>query len=179
MTHHAYVDESQRPRRYLLTAALVPTTRLDEVSRQVRGLVPRGSRRTHLSSERASSRRTILDAYARLPITVVVASAPYSGGNDQVPRDACLRTLLTAFSEHEVGVLVLDTRQYARDLQDRRTIADAIRTGEAPSNLHYEHRGSSDEVLLSIPDAIGWAVGAGAPWRRHLNPLDLRTLPAT
>ena len=32
----------------------------------------------------------------------------------------------------------------------------------------YSHRGSSDEPLLALPDAIGWAVGAGGHFAKQV-----------
>ncbi len=43
MRHHAFIDESARPGRYLLTAALVPSHELTVVTRQVKELFPRGT----------------------------------------------------------------------------------------------------------------------------------------
>jgi hypothetical protein len=38
-------------------------------------------------------------------------------------------------------------------------------------SVQYTHRGSRSEPLLSLPDAIGWAVGAGGMWRRLVEPI--------
>ncbi len=176
MRYHAFIDESQRKDRYLLTAALVPTSEVAAVSRVVRALTPRGSQRTHLSAERPAARRAILDAYARLPVIVLCAVTEYHGGDDQLSRNICIRILLRSFVGWRVGVATFDTRQPARDVRDRHVIADAINRGGAPQELHYVHRGSRDEVLLSVPDAIGWAIGAGGLWQRHLAPLELHVL---
>lgn len=34
----------------------------------------------------------------------------------------------------------------------------------------YSHRGSSDEPLLALPDALGWAVGAGGHFAKQVAP---------
>ncbi len=54
-----------------------------------------------------------------------------------------------------------------RDKLDRATLAGSL----ADRELHYSHRGSRDELLLSLPDAVGWAVGAGAPFRAIIEPI--------
>jgi hypothetical protein len=46
-----------------------------------------------------------------------------------------------------------------------------LRDKLAPFDLDYVHRGSRDEALLSLPDAIGWAWGAGGSWRRLVEPM--------
>ena len=98
----------------------------------------------------------------RLPISAVVYRASYrQGDNDEPARQRCLDALLNDVTSLRVAVLVLDTRGPDRDAQDRRTISRAVREGAAPSELVYAHRGSRDEVLLGLPDAIGWADGAG------------------
>lgn len=61
-----------------------------------------------------------------------------------------------------VGALVFDTRGPSRDDKDRETIRRAISQGVAAPTLNYAHRGSRDELLLGLPDAIGWAAGAGS-----------------
>ena len=63
-----------------------------------------------------------------------------------------------------VVTIILDTRGPDRDEIDRRTIRHSIRDGIAPARLVYEHRGSRDEVLLGLPDAVGWAAGAGGAY---------------
>lgn len=94
--HHAFIDESARKGRYLLTAVAVPSHDLDAIARQVRALFPKGNRRTHLSAE-----------------------------------------------------------------------SKARREGRAPAQLRYTHRGSRDEPLLSLPDAVG----AGGTWRHLVDPI--------
>jgi hypothetical protein len=42
-------------------------------------------------------------------------------------------------------------------------IRDAL-VEEGWSEVTYSHRGSRDEVLLGLPDAVGWAVGAKGRW---------------
>ena len=49
------------------------------------------------------------------------------------------------------------------DKVDRRVIGHALEADGA--DMVYRHRGSRDELLLGLPDAIGWAVGAGGRWR--------------
>jgi hypothetical protein len=42
-------------------------------------------------------------------------------------------------------------------------IRDAL-VEEGWSEVTYSHRGSRYEVLLGLPDAVGWAVGAKGRW---------------
>jgi hypothetical protein len=170
MKHHAFIDESVRPGRYLLTAALVPSHELTVVTRQVKELFPRGNRRTHLSAESKQRRRQLLKAYAQVSTSARIVVAAYEGGDDQLAREACLDAIVSRAREWELGMLVLDSRGPHRDALDRRFIAQTLR--DVPGiGLQYTHRGSRDEVLLSLPDAVGWAVGAGGPWRELVDPI--------
>lgn len=164
--HHAFIDESARSGRYLLTAVMVPSHQLAAVTREVRSLFPRGNRRTHLSAEGKARPRTLLKAYARVNVTSRIVVASYPGGDDQHAREACLGAILARSAQWRVGMLVMDSRDAHRDQLDRRFIA-RHQHGE----IQYTHRGSRDEPLLCLPDAVGWAVGAGAPWRALVDPI--------
>lgn len=171
MATHGFADESRRGATYLMTMVVVPAGSLDAARRGVGGVVPRGSRRTHLSAENDGRRRQILRAYGGLGhIDAHIAVAAYHGGDDQAPRDRCLSALVTTCCRLGVVRLTLDTRLPDRDRLDRRTIAAVLRD-LAPFELAYVHCGSRDESLLSLPDAIGWAWGAGGEWRRLVQPL--------
>jgi hypothetical protein len=168
--YHAFVDESARGKRYLVTAVMVLTRDLASVTRQVRTVIPSGNRRTHLSAENASRRRAIIKGYATLDVGARVVKVKHLGGDDQVARERCLTALVERLDRWQVGVIVLDSRGPVRDRRDRQCIAQDLRR-VGPGDLHYTHRGSSDEPLLCLPDAVGWAVGAGAVWRQLIEPV--------
>jgi hypothetical protein len=169
MRCRAFVDESARPGRYLIAVVLVPSHRLVAVTREVKGLFPRGNRRTHLSAEGKARRRMLLKAYGQVSVEARVLSVPHAGGDDQPVREACLGALVTCAPEWGVGMLVLDSRGPHRDARDRRFIARPVLRGDV--DLQYTHRGSRDEPLLCLPDAVGWAVGAGGTWRQLVDPI--------
>lgn len=169
--NHAFIDESRRANRYLLTAAIIDSTKLQAITQAIRKARPRGNQRTHFSAERPNARRAILDAYTRLDLEVQLAMAEYAGGDDQAARDACLRRFLEYFSRWRVGVVIFDTRGEERDRLDRSLIEQAKREKAAPPELRYTHRGSRNEPLLWVPDAVGWAWGAGKDWRRRVDRL--------
>jgi len=161
---HAFIDESARSGKYLLTAAVVPTMRLQEVTKVIQALVLKGNQRVNLSDESNTRRTQILRAYVALDVPARVAVTAHAGGDDKPARDRCLRALLAGFAELKVQVVLLDTRDEHRNTEDRRVIARAVREGAAPE-LQYDHRRSRSEPLLSLPDAFGWAHGAGGTWR--------------
>lgn len=168
--NHAYVDESQRPGRYLLTAAIVPSADLQAVAREVRAAQPRGQQRSHMSALDDGRRRQVLRSYVGqgIPARIVVAS--YAGGDDQPARDRCLAALVPDLLEAGVTMMVLDARRPEQNALDRRTIAAAAATARAEP-FQYTHRGSKGEPLLSLPDAYGWAWGAGGHWRKLVGPV--------
>ena len=177
-TRHAYMDESRRGARYLLTASLIASRDVAKVTKAVKESLPNGRRRAHFSDEGPKLRRRILDSYCRLPTTVAIAVAEYRGGDDQAARNECFKALLGAFVQLRVRVAVLDTRGPDRDAVDRRFIAQALREGHGPSDLQYSHRGSRDEPLLGLPDVFGWRYGAGGAWQEQVVPLLVAKLGA-
>jgi len=162
---HGFVDESIRAGWYRLTVVEIRSRDLAGVTRSIRSRVPAGQTRLHIASENAQRKRTILGSFLRLPIVATTFETPYDRrSDDQVARDRCLRALVGHLLTSGVSVLVLDTRGPDRDRRDGRALSAALRgRGEA---LVYSHRGSRDEALLALPDGIGWAVGAGRPWRQ-------------
>lgn len=166
---HEYVDESIRKGSYRLTAVRVRSRDVSTVTRQIRERIPVGQLRVHMSSESDRRRRQILRAFVGLDIAATVYETPYSGrGSDQEARERCLGGLLDDLEPDGVANLVLDSRGQARDFQDRRFIRDGL-IHLGTESLAYTHRGSRDEPLLALPDAIGWAVGAGKPWRAMVS----------
>src|SRR5437763_5679379 len=88
---HAFVDESQRPGRYLMCAVLVTPNHLAEVRRVLTGLCLRGQRRLHMRTERDPRRRMILDRIAMLPVRAHVYARP---GRPSDARAACLHAMV-------------------------------------------------------------------------------------
>lgn len=164
---HAFVDESIRPDGYYrLTAVRVHARDIGAIGRAIRAQVPRGQRRVHFATEGAGRKRSILGSFSGLPIAATVYRTPYERrANDQVARDRCLRALIEDVAAARVTLVVFDSRGPVRDAVDRRVLAQAVRSAQAP-HVVYTHRGSRDELLLGLPDAIGWAAGAKGVWRQ-------------
>ena len=165
---HGFIDESVRSDGwYRLTMVEVSARYLGSVTRALRSMLPDGRQRLHFSSEGDARRRQILTAMTRLPISGTTIGAPYRRGRDEEPaRQRCLVELLAVLNP-TVAVLVLDSRGVHRDLNARRVLRGVMRASgrDLPT---YSHRGSSDEPLLAVPDALGWAVGAGGHFARQV-----------
>ena len=159
---HGFIDESVRSDGwYRLTMVDVAARDLGSVTRALRSMVPKGRQRLHFSAEGDSQRRQILNAIMLLPITALTIAAPYRRGRDEEPaRRRCIEALIGDL-EPAIVLLVLDSRGAHRDQGDRRVIRDALLRLDREDGLSYSHRGSSDEPLLALPDAVGWSVGAG------------------
>jgi len=175
---HGFVDESIRAGCYRLTIVRVASRDLGAATRAVRLPIPKGQLRVHLSDESDQRRRAILNGFARLDLLAVVFETPYDRKSDDQPaRDRCMRELVASLPDLGVGVVVLDSRGPDRDKKDRSLIRSALRNS-GQDRVGYSHRGSRDEPLLALPDAFGWAAGAGRPWLRIIEPVALiRPIP--
>ncbi|MDQ6785000.1 MAG: hypothetical protein M3063_16505 [Actinomycetota bacterium] len=67
--------------------------------------------------------------------------------------------------------MILDSRGERRDRQDRQLLSRLQAEQVLDRAVTYTHRGLRDELLLCLPDAFGWAWGAGGLWRRQVEPL--------
>ncbi len=169
MTLHAFVDESQRGRQYIICATIIDA-RLASAERTVlRGLRLRGQRRLHFGDESDQRRRQILSALAGLRLENQIIAT-----TDRAPtaaREKVLRELVQILTTREVTRLVLDSRQ-GQDHVDRSTIRRAAHES-GNSSLEYRHDQSAAEPLLWVPDAVAWAWGRGGDWRRRIGDLGL------
>jgi hypothetical protein len=131
------------------------------ISRAIRVMIPRGRSRVHFSSENNARRRQTLDVIVAQPIRAITYAAPYRRGeNDEPSRNLCLAALVDSLGS-TVTVLCLDTRGADRDRNDRRILGSGLAAAGRADSVSYSHCSSLDEMLLSLPDAIGWAIGAG------------------
>lgn len=164
IVRHVFVDESvRRDGLYRLTAVAVPVSELAVVSRALRSRAPDGATRMHFSSESDKRRRSTLRSLSKLPIEAVSIIGPYPvRSSEEIARNLCIAALVL-LSTGRVSNLTFDTRGPDRDKADRIAIRRALVKADE-GGLMYEHRGSRDEVLLGLPDCIGWAVGAGGAW---------------
>lgn len=170
MTVHAFVDESERGDRYLLTAAIVDPGDLGRLRQLLRGLLMRGQVELHFYKEKEARRRQIADAIVRAGARVWIYSAPIPRGRGgaERARQACLARLIKDLRKVSAHRLVLDSRQDI-DINDQQTIRHAIGPWPKGVALTYEHTNSRSEALLWLADAIGWCYGAGNPWRARVS----------
>lgn len=167
MTHHAFIDESTRGRKYLICAATITTTDLTSARRELKALRAAGQRRIHFSTESDQRRRAILKEMSTLKTNSVIYVAEHR--NHVAARAAIVATAVAHL--HQVGVsrLVLEARE-GQDSHDRAVIYSVLGPDPSPPMAYTHHRPAS-EPLLWIPDAVAWAWGRGGHWRTQIEGL--------
>ncbi|MGH3916456.1 MAG: hypothetical protein ACRDTC_24055 [Pseudonocardiaceae bacterium] len=159
MSTHAFVDESVRGRRSLVSAALVDPSDLTRLRKELRALLLPGQRERHFKKEKPQRRRQLADRIVAVGATVTVYSAWCHDG-DEAARQRCLRRLARDLTANRAHRLVLEGRE-DRDVLDVRTLRATLGSQPRLGGVVYEHLESTQEPLLWIPDALGWCYGAG------------------
>lgn len=170
MTVHAFVDESERNRTYLLTVAIVDPGDLTRFRRLLRGLLLPGQRELHFQKEKEPRRRQVADSIVRAGVGVRIYTAPIPRGRGgaERARQTCLAALVADLAEMNAHRLVLDSRR-GDDIHDQQTIRRVLGPKPEKTALTYEHVESGVEVLLWLADTVGWCYGAGNPWRSRVR----------
>lgn len=165
---HAYVDESERPGRYLMCSVVIEPNRLGELRRTVRHLLLPGQSRLHFKKESVRRRRELATALLGLGLDVsVFESRSELGRNEAEGRALCLAAIIEDIQARGTGAtLILESRHH-QDVDDYGVI-DRARRSKPP--LTYEHVDGDHDPLLWLPDSFAWLVGARGDWRRRVEP---------
>lgn len=159
-----FVDESERPGRYVVAATYVGVRDAATVRRRLADLVLPGQRRLHFKSESDRRRRAILRAVSDLPAAIDVYVV--RGERSTPARIRALRAIVAdaqgANEDHVVFIERVDGLEEA----DQRTISSA--RASAPS-LTSQHLSPTEDPVLWVSDAAAWAVGAGGAWPGRLG----------
>ncbi|GAB3468341.1 DUF3800 domain-containing protein [Actinophytocola sediminis] len=174
MTVHAFVDESARPPRYLITAAIVEPANVRRLRQALRALLRPGQRELHFYKERPAHRRQLADTIARLPVEVTVYLRTWHRDYEPARQD-CLARLVGDLLSRQAHRLVIDSRN-EQDIYDERTLRRFLGPHPSGSELVYEHVDSTSEALLWIADIAGWCYGAGGEWRKRIDPVVSRVV---
>ncbi len=160
----AFVDESAR-RDYLICGIVVDEGDTDRLRRVLRGLRRPGERRLHFKSESDRVRREVL---SRLVGSGLVRAWIYQAPRPIIhARAACLSALAEDLCTHKTKHLVMESCDPAQDQRDRELLRQVLL--KTQGELRYEHRAPVAEPCLWAADAVAWAYGAGADWRRRLG----------
>ena len=119
MTVHAFIDESQRGRFYLVCVVLVDPGDLPAVRVQLRALLMPGQRRLHFVNESAR-RRLLLAAMSKLPVRARVYP---STKKEPLARRQALAAILSDSGDTDITRIVIERRETGQDTQERRQIA--------------------------------------------------------
>jgi hypothetical protein len=165
---HAFVDESFRDGRYLLTAALVDPRDLGRLRRVMRELLLPGQRELHFQKEKPQRRRHLIDRVTAAGVRASVYTAACDRRGQEAARAACLRQLVRDLLAVNAHRLVMDSRR-ERDRMDAATIRAVLGSAPSRTQLTYEHL-ENGEPLIWIADVVGWCHGAGGDWQRHVAP---------
>jgi hypothetical protein len=164
---YAFVDESERPGRYLMCSVVIEPTRLGELRRATKAWVLPGQQRVHFKKEAPRRRREIASALARLELDVsVFVCRSATGRGEAESRALCLAAIVEDLQDRDVPVTLLLESRHHQDADDHAAISRARRPRPA---LSYEHVDADHDPLLWLPDAFAWLVGAGRDWRRRIE----------
>ena len=167
----AFSDESERAAVMLLAVVIVSPGDVEDARATMRSLLLPGERRIHTSDESVRRRRVILDAIARTDSlsAVVLRHRRSEGTNKPAARHLLLQAATGLVIGSGVSSWVLDDQEPNQKSRDRASIAHALAGVERRLHPVYDHHPSTSEPLLWAADAVCWAVGAGADWRRRIE----------
>ena len=165
--HRWFVDETKQ-HGYVLVASVHRIEDLDELRKTVRGLVLRGQRRLHMTKESDPRRRKIAAALRDAGVTATIYDAHRNYADDLAARSACLAALAADATALGGGTLILE-QDDSLLVWDRRQLYRLVRP--LAGQIQYQHFRAADELLLCVPDAIGWCWAKGGDWRRRIKPL--------
>lgn len=169
MRGHVFVDETKR-RGYLLVAGVVLPEDLDPIRRILRGLVLPGQRRLHMKDENDARKGSIATAVAVSGVQATIYNAGRRYRNEREHRAACLRAIVEDAASRGDSMLVLEQDDSLVSWDNQKLIEFTRATG-CRDTLRYEHRRTSAELALAVPDAIAWCWAKGGDWQRRVEPV--------
>ncbi|MDY5786557.1 MULTISPECIES: hypothetical protein [Actinomycetes] len=168
---HAFIDESKN-RDYLLITTLMIHSDLLATRKKLRSLLLPGQERFHMKNERDSRRKKLLSLIRDLNATVVIYRAPTSSHRrSQIEARA---DVLQAFLDDALNTSIRNVcleSDETMNARDRQVIAQFLQRHQAVDGIRYQHLPAKSEILLCIPDAVGWAWNRGGEWKKMVAPL--------
>lgn len=170
---HVFIDESTQ-KNYLVVCSVMPSGSVTEARKAMKSLLLPGQRSLHMKDEGKDGRqRQIVRVITNLaPRVTIYCAKPseYRAGHTGA-RDACLQRAAARAVQEGVAVMRLDRNDtYVK--RDRRSIIEgSSSTGARRVPFQYDHMARTEEPLLWIPDAIGWAYARGGRHRASVSGL--------
>lgn len=171
--YHAFIDESYR-REFLLCAVVIPSHSVSQARAAMTAHLRPGQRRTHMTKERDGVRKALLHEIAKLGPEAYVVAVRAPSLSMRRARDLALREVVGQLVELGVSRLIVESCD--QDRQDAQVIGDSLASLRAIGRMELHHLRPYDEPLLWIPDAVAWAFGKDATWRRRVEPLITRVI---
>jgi len=164
MLFEAFLDESESdrsadPDTYVLAAALLDPTRVDDVRDTMRALLLKGQRKLHWRDESDKRRLQIIETVAAAQVEhMVVVRAGRTRERSERRRRLCLEALCFELDRLGVRQATLESRGRADDRRDR-VMLDTLRARKTVrGQLRMQHLPGPGEPLLWLPDAVCGAV---------------------
>lgn len=164
----AFVDESERPARYLMSCLVVAPPDVPRLREATRELLLPGQRRLHFHSESGPRQRQLASDLLRFEadVSVFICRSAHGRGSQEA-RAACLTAIVDHLQATGSSVQLTLESRHEQDQDDHPVIWSARRRRPL---LDYEHVSGTEEPMLWLADAFAWLVGAGGEWRRRIGP---------
>jgi hypothetical protein len=162
-----FVDESKH-RGFFLSTVTLDVQDVATVRKTLATLRMKGQSTIHLAKEGSSRRRLILDVIANLPLTVMFLDS--SQDQEGLARAECMKRLVQNLELGDSYQIWIETDENFLSL-DRRTITSELIAQEMVETVMFQHARPSEQPLLWLPDAVGWARNRGGDWYRRVSGL--------
>ena len=157
----AYLDETKR-KHYMICAVVVVQTDIAAVRQELMRV--KGSHAAiHMTDLNDRDRMACAAALGELDVEGIVVHT--KAKNDRAARDLLLAH--TANYLVELGVTRLVMESCDQDREDRQVLHRTL--GPEPA-MSYQHLGKS-ELMLALPDILGWSHGRGGKYREAVKPV--------
>lgn len=166
-SRHVFIDETKQ-RDYIMVASSHAATDVRELRGVLRALLLPNQRFLHMKSERIGRKRRIAAAIAAAGVQATVYRARPRHRTEKQRREACLRQLVSDNADGVHTLLVFDQDETLRRWDNQKLI-DFTRAENCRETLRYEHKNSSAELLLAVPDAIAWCWAKGGEWKAMMG----------
>lgn len=145
---------------YLMAAAVIAETRVEDVSATLRTL-PRGKAQTiHWRDEQADVKEYIAKTIATTEVeSLLVFGAMVDPRKQERARAQILRHLLWELDQRQVSHATLESRHAERDQHDITTIGRLRNAGWLSRRLTVSHAKATQHPILWVADAVAGAAG--------------------
>ena len=162
-----FVDESKH-RGFFLSAVILDVQDIATVRKALAKLRMKGQSTIHLAKEGSSRRRLILDVIASLPLTVMFLESSLK--QEGHARAESMKRLVKNLELNDSYQIWIETDENFLSL-DKRTITSELIARGMVETVMFQHASPSEQPLLSLPDAVGWARNRGGDWYRRVSSL--------